>query len=60
MKLRKRSALYPKEVGAKVDWAQPLAQAHVDYTVEGATRRLERDLSGKEKELLRRPCDLLK
>lgn len=52
--------MYPKAVGAKVAWAQPLAQAHVDYTVKGAVSRLEISLSGEQKDLLSKPCDLLK
>ena len=59
-KVRKRSELYPSSVGATVEHAQPLGQAHVDYTVDGAKARLETVLRGTADHLLDKPCDLLK
>jgi len=56
---RKRSELYPTQVGAAVEHAQPLGQAHIDYSVHGAQMRLESVLGKIANHLLGKPCDLL-
>ncbi|VUC30708.1 unnamed protein product [Clonostachys rosea] len=58
--VRKRSAHFPGGHGQRVDFAQPAAVPHTDFSVDGALRRMAELLPGQEDNYIHKEFDLIK
>ncbi|CAI6089576.1 unnamed protein product [Clonostachys chloroleuca] len=57
--VRKRSAAFPDGHGQRVEFAQPAAVPHTDFSVAGALRRMAEILPGEEDQYIHREFDLI-
>lgn len=58
--MRKRAPGFPHEIGAEVDYEQPAAMPHTDFSVEGAFMRMREAFPGQERHYENKDFDLIK